>query len=664
MARRALGKPPAYVARRALQELQAEAERFLGPRRARAFNRRQLLDRLGARTIEELWESLASRPYAAVVEPMPRDLYETLCRGDSDRILRAAEHALGHRVDLLGSGLIDLGPHIDWHKDYKSGFRWPPQYCRDIDYMNPGRPSDVKFPWELSRQQWLIPCGQAWLLTGDERWAAGARRVVEHWIDTNLYAGSVNWSCTMEAAIRILTWTWLFHACARSAAWSDEGFRARFLCSLYMHADFTGRHLEYADVNGNHCDADAAALVFAGLFFGTQGEPASWLDRGWKILTDELPRQVSEDGVDFEGSVPYHRLVAEFFFLPALYRQRCGLDVPKGYRDRVTKMAWFTEAYTRPDGSAPVWGDGDDARALPFGGQPINDHRYLLGWIGEAFGDVELARRFAGDAVECLWLLGSNTASALVARPKRIDVPGSVLFREGGFAVLRNSTDHAFIDCGPVGTSGRGGHGHNDVLSFELFLNNRHLITDSGAYVYTADYAARNAFRSTAYHNTPRIDGQEVNRFIGPDDLWWLHYDARPEIAAFNMDARGASLVASHAGYRRLEKPVTPKRALTLDHKAHVLTIIDDFEGSGDHQFEVPLHLAHGVKAELKGTSLLLRADTAEFTVKTRDAALWNVSIEETRISPSYGRVVHGIRLVWRRTGPVVPLEVSIAPRL
>jgi hypothetical protein len=325
-------------------------------------------------------------------------------------------------------------------------------------------------------------------------------------------------------------------------------------------------------------------------------------------------------------------------------------------------MAWFTEAYTRPDGSAPVWGDTDDARALPFGGQHINDHRYLLGWIGEAFGDEELAQRFSGDLAECVWLLGPSVTRTLIARPKPTKPPRSILFREGGYAVLRNGGDHVFIDCGPVGTAGRGGHGHNDILSFELCLSNQHLIVDCGAYVYTADYAARNAFRSTGYHSTPKIDGQEINRFISPDDLWWLHYDARPEVLAFDADVRQASLIAAHSGYCRLEQRVTPKRTFALDHERHVLTIVDDFEGSGDHQFEVPLHLAHGVIVERNGTTLLLRAGAAKFTVEARDAALWDLSIEETRISPSYGKAVPGTRLIWRRSGPVAPLEVRVTP--
>ena len=168
---------------------------------------------------------------------------------------------MAHRIDLLGSGPVELGPVIDWHRDYKTGDRWPLGYFRSIEYLNPGRPSDVKTAWELSRLQWLLPCGQAYALTGDERYAIAARDVLEQWIAANPYAASVNWGVTMEPAMRLFTWFALLRLCGRSSAWSDAGFRGRLMCSCYTHAVFTERFIERADVNGNHFTADAAALV-------------------------------------------------------------------------------------------------------------------------------------------------------------------------------------------------------------------------------------------------------------------------------------------------------------------------------------------------------------------------------------------------------------------
>ena len=139
----------------------------------------------------------------------------------------AAGDALARRVSLLGSGPVQLGTPIDWHRDFKSGFAWTETYTRRIDYADLDRSNDVKVPWELSRLQWLLPAGQAYALTGDERYARGAREILDEWIAGNAYMRGVNWAIAMEPALRLLSWTYLFHTCAHSDAWRDRGFRLR-----------------------------------------------------------------------------------------------------------------------------------------------------------------------------------------------------------------------------------------------------------------------------------------------------------------------------------------------------------------------------------------------------------------------------------------------------
>ncbi len=661
--RRALRKPASVIAHRLAYEVTAEAERYLAPARARRFTGSRLLRATGDADLDTLWQRLAARPYLAHTSAVDAAEHRRLCAGDEERIHAAAADALAHRVRLLGPETVELGPRIDWLRDFRSGVAWPRRYMRDIAYVNPDDGSDVKVPWELSRLQWLMPAGQAYLLTREERHAEAVRDTLESWIDGNPHAQSVNWSCTMEAALRILSWTWLFRVFHASRAWANDGFRERFLCSLYLHGDFTERHLEHSDVNGNHCTADAAGLVFAGLFFG-QGEDAGrWLARGWSLLGEELPRQVFPDGVDFEASVAYHRLVAELFLLPALYRRACGLPVPDGYRERLVAMARFSAAYSRLDGGTPLWGDADDARALPLGRQALTDHRYLVGLVASAFDVPELRDASAGSRGEAFWLLGPAAAASLpdAASPPR--PPGSVAFRDGGFYVMRNAVDHVFVDCGPVGLAGRGGHGHNDCLAFEAALDGVHLVSDCGAYVYTASFAERNRFRSTAYHNTPRVDAAEINRML-PDQLWSLANDARPQVRVFETGSESDRFVGAHAGYARLAPKVTPARTIVLQHREHALVVSDSFEGAGRHQLEVPFHLAPGVAASVRSPGVVeLRAAGRRFVLTWEPCDAWALEIGSARISPSYGVVLPAVRLLFRREGALEPaLTVRIAP--
>jgi uncharacterized heparinase superfamily protein len=655
--RRVLRKPPHVIFHRMLSELDARTDRFRAPRRAASYDISPVLAHVGAHDVDRLWTSLSDRPYAIPLRRLTLDEYDRTCPGDSQRIVRMAEQALARRVDLLGSGPIDLGSPIDWQRDFKTGKTWPLKFIRDLDYVSLQCPSDVKTPWEISRLQWLIPAGQAFMLTGDERYAEAVRQVIDEWIDGNPYAFSVNWACTMEAAMRIITWTWFFHVFCRSEAWSGARFRARFLRTLFLHGEFTERYLERASINGNHFTADAAALVFAGLFFGRGTMPLRWADAGWRMLCDELPRQVHPDGVDFEASVPYHRLVMELFFMAARYREAVGREVPDEYRDRLVAMARFTQAYSRPDGSSPLVGDGDDARVLPFGGQPIGDHRYLAGLVGAHWCVPDLMQRFAGPREEVLWTLGRRAAMSLPEATS--GAADSAAFPHGGFYVMRNAQDHVFIDCGPIGTAGLGGHGHNDCLSFEAVLDGVHVVSDCGAYVYTASALERNRFRSTAYHNTPQIDGEESNRFTRWDQLWTLHDDAAPDVLQWSPGSDRDVFVGTHTGYHRLG-PISPIRTIWLDHQRHALEVTDHIQGTGHHVVSIPLHLASGVEARIDGPGrILLTAGAKRFLIEWSSARPWEVQIGPGRIAPSYGVIVPAVRLLWRYEGQL-PVTLSM----
>lgn len=667
--RRGWRKPPHVIARWLFRHAQAQFDQFIEPRRAWTLTSGRLLNLLQDTNLDSLWSRLAKAPSPAFVRPMDIETYEALCPGDGERILKAADDTCRRRVDLLGSGPVDLGTPIPWHTDFKSGHSWPVLPFRSLNFLDLGRNSDVKVPWELSRLQWLIPAGQAYLLTGEERYAKAVRDVIHEWALANPLARGVNWACTMDVALRGITLVWLFHVFHRSAEWRDSSFRFDFLKLLFLHGDFTSRHLEWSDINGNHLITDAAGLVVMGLFFGAGDAPQSWQEEGWRILTDELPKQVFLDGVDFEASAAYQRLVLEIFLLPALYRHKADLDVDQDFAARLCKMAGFVAAYSRADGASPMWGDADDGRILPFGPQAIIDHRYLIALTGLGFNDEDLLAFASGPKAEAFWLLGPEAVKKI---PNTLRTPVSQAFHDGGVYVMRHGDentgeDHVFIDCGPVGMAGRGGHGHNDCLSLEAALAGVLLFTDCGAYVYSADQKWRNHFRSSDFHNTPIIDGKEINRFVQPDFLWALHNDAEPELREWIVADDADVFVGAHSGYRRLPRPVTPVRTVRLDKTRHGLIIIDRFEGEGDHSVRIPYHLAVGVDAnndgagqwrlQAQGRNFLLVFDGAE-----DELGGWTASLGDGWVSHSYG-VKHPTQVLnFTRHGPLAPLSLAVMP--
>ena len=203
---------------------------------------------------------------------------------------------------------------------------------------------------------------------------------------------------------------------------------------------------------------------------------------------------------------------------------------------------------------------------------------------------------------EAAWLLGAGGLERyrrLAPAPE----PGSQVFPDGGLQVLRGAGAVVTVSAGPQGQRGVGGHSHNDKLSFELHLDGRPLIVDPGSPTYTRSAAERNAFRSTAAHNTLEVDGQELTP-LDPQRLFALPEAARARVEVFQTGPQLDRLVVRHDGYRFLPAPVGVQRTLVLDKRERALGVCDALVGVGVHEVVGRIHLADD--------SARLRAPTAQ----------------------------------------------------
>ena len=201
--------------------------------------------------------------------------------------------------------------------------------------------------------------------------------------------------------------------------------------------------------------------------------------------------------------------------------------------------------------------------------------------------------------------------------------------------MLRNPSSHLFIDCGDVGMRGRGGHGHNDILSFELFMNGANIVTDCGAFVYTASRDWRNRFRSTAFHNTIQVDDEEVNRFVEPNALWQLVDDAKPAEVRWGFGPSGDFWQGSHTGYQRLPQPSTPSRALWMDAERPVVAFKDGVAGTGRHRVRERWHLDPECQVTIHEGDCRISTGSKEIWMLPAEPATFTV--EDGWVSKRYG---------------------------
>jgi hypothetical protein len=573
-----------------------------------------------------------------------------------------AERVLRHEFDLLGSGPVSLGPSIDWHRDMKSGHRWPEGVHHTRIYGHYGAAgSDIKMPWELSRAQFLPTLGRAYWHTGDERFPAEFVRLVDDWLDHNRPETGVNWACPMDAAIRAVNWLWAYHLMADSEA-ITTAFEARLWAGLLEHGRYLARNLEGApgDVNSNHYLSDIAGLLFLGVLLPEFQESDGWRAKAEEALVREMDDQVLDDGVDWEMSTSYHRLVTEIFLTCAVLCDRNGRRLPERFSERLRAMIDYTFHYTRPDGTAPIIGDADNGRLqrLTTWRDPqreFRDHRHLLA-AGAVFFDRADWAAAAGDCwEEALWLLGDAVeprVGSLLAGPAPA-LAGSRGFDRAGVYVMRSGDLHSIAKVGSDDVCGPSGHLHNDVLDFEVFAEGVPFLVDPGSYVYTADAVSRNAYRSSLSHNGVVVDGHEANRF-DPSLLFEMPRESAPSVERWVTDEAKDLLVASHRGYRTLPDPVVLTRSWLFD-KARALWIVwDRVEAAEAHSCVVPVQLGPGAVVRTTDGSPAVQAVAAggqQLDVHILVSTGVGVRVGESWVSMSYGMRSKAPRVEFRFEG-------------
>lgn len=290
--------------------------------------------------------------------------------------------SLMHFYDVLGTGLRYWGDPISWHQDILSKRIWPLQYYKKLSYDLTGfGGSDVKIPWELSRFQHLLNLVKAYIGSGNNDYAREAQSQISDWIGQNPCPYGVNWTCAMEVAIRACNWLWAWWAFRDSPVWTAD-FQQRFLASLWQHGRFIEKNLENkGGIRTNHYLADVAGLLFLGIMFPQFQGADNWKEFGLRELPRCMEEMVYPDGVCWENSTAYHRLVLEMFSYSAILCRKNDLHLPPEFWNRLEKMFEFVLYAMRPDGRLPMIGDADDGRFFIFSDYydwDRWDFRYLL----------------------------------------------------------------------------------------------------------------------------------------------------------------------------------------------------------------------------------------------------------------------------------------------
>jgi len=572
------------------------------------------------------------------------------------RALRTASDLWKGRFDLLGYRGLSFGDPVDWHLDPVSGRRAPLVHWSLIDPLDAPTVGDSKVIWELNRHQWLVRLGQAFRLTGDDRFGEAFARHVRDWLKANPAGIGINWTSSLEAALRLISWCWAL-CLFRGAPALTNGLFTQMLSSIRAHATHVERYLSRSYSPNTHLTGEALGLFYAGTLFPGLRDAPRWGQLGARILLEESGRQILPDGVYFERSTCYQRYTVEIYLHFLILARRSGLDLPEVLEQRVCRMLDVLLALRRPDGAMPSIGDADGGWLLPLDERSPEDLRGVFSTAAALFERADYAWAAGGAAPETLWLLGRGgieTFEAMTPEPPAVNP--SRLFPEGGYAVMRSGwspQDHQLIfDVGPLGCPISAGHGHADLLGIQCAAFGKPFLTDPGTYGYTAEPEWRDFFRGTAAHSTVIVDGLPQAEPAGPF-AWKEKPVARLRRFFTSDDVDFAD--AEHDAYGRLSDPVRHRRRL-LFVKPRFFIIVDDLDGREEHRVE--LRFQFGPMVVTVDPEMWARAyGPGRHDLRIRPLATVPLSAEvregETGpiqgwVSPDYGRRLAAPVLIYR----------------
>ena len=520
-------------------------------------------------------------------------------------IIERANQIVAGRFDLLGFKQLFFGDPIDWHLEPIAQKRSPLVHWSQVDYLESSLVGDKKIIWELNRHQYFVTLGQAYWLTGDERYARTFVAHVESWMAANPPKLGINWASSLEVSFRTISWLWALAYFADSPSVTD-----RFLLAMLKFLYLAGLHIEnylstYFAPN-THLTGEALGLFYLGTLLRDLRVSERWRHTGRRILLSCLSLQLRADGVYFEQSSYYHRYTTDFYLHFWILSQRNNETPPP--KEKLSQLLDHLLYITRPDGTSPLFGDDDGGRLVMLDRRAPNDFRAALSTGAVLLNRGDYKYVAAPVAEETLWLLGPESIEGFAVLAAEEPQQRSAAFRDSGYYVMRDgwesTSNYLLFDCGPHGAL-INAHSHADCLSFEAAVGGRLVLQDPGTYTYTGSGELRDLFRGSSSHNTLTIDHEPQSLPDGP--FTWRTVANCASDVWLSRD-RFDFVSGRHDGYQRLPKPATPVRSiLFLKHDYWIIR--DQVLSSGEHDLNLWFHFAPTVNAEVAGGKVICEAD-------------------------------------------------------
>lgn len=496
---------------------------------------------------------------------------------------------------------------------------YPVEFDGQIDWeVNPC--GDPEFVWQFNRHRFFLCLGQAYLMTGQEKYAKKLVELLCDWIQRVPLVQEHEdkaWR-SLEAGFRGEYWT-KAAACIQGSTAFTPQVQKLYEDSLLQHA----RYLEEKH-SAYKCISNWGVIENHGLFeiavtLADQKQEEHYAKLALEHLQQAVRIQFMDDGVHWEQAFMYHCEVVRCYLDVFLIARKHGICLPAGMEDTIKKALYAMMAWQKPDSHMFMSGDSDDLdmqECFMLGAYYYQDEKlkgaaggrldYEAAWCFGLVLGLEPEKRAGTGREEIKRDMGADAfidwKTAVSAGRKALEDYESLGERQPDFcsAALTDS-GHFYLrsDWGPganlahftCGTLGAG-HGHSDKLHVDLVMGGRDVLVDAGRYTYRMEQGRRE-FKDPQAHNTSIVDGK---LFTVCKDSWECTKLSQPANTAYRFTDKYGYVQGGHLGY--MEDGVFMNRRI-VQIQPDIYIVIDEMYGAGSHTYETYFHFSEAGSVEL-----------------------------------------------------------------
>lgn len=397
--------------------------------------------------------------------PLPRE-NEWHKKGEETELKAADRIITGELISCSVPMKYPDTKHIDW-------------------YANPTYNGYAEWTWQLSRHHEWRCLANAYLETGDEKYAEAYVDFLLSWCEAapcpeNEPGVATKCWRTIEAGIRMTqNWHRAFYSFYKSPKMTDHAITV-YCKSLCDHV----YRLQNFNTSGNWLIMEMNGLAHIGMLHPFFKSSKAWVDYACDRLYNAINEQIYPDGFQYELTTGYHGVVV--FNFDYLFSMARAIDYPLPDKLKTAYKRTF-DMYKKlvyPDFKTPGLNDGGRAGSA-----------YYCKIGLKYFPEDEELRWFATEGKE----------------GKKPDYLSNVM-PYSGMAMMRNGWDKegsvaVFMESAPYGF----GHQHEDKLNVLMYAYGKEVMPDSETYNYDSS-DMRKLVVSTYGHNCGLVDDKGQNR--------------------------------------------------------------------------------------------------------------------------------------------------------